>query len=83
MKGKITKFDNADPVSRWSICTAHWNISLSGCAMNGEEKSFPWRQAPVAQTQGPVPLDLCPVQHSPSGSRVTPAPYAGPSAHGD
>lgn len=73
MKGKITKLDNVDPMSRWSISTAHWNIALSGYATNREEKSFPWRHPPVAQRQCPVPLDLYPVQHSPSGSRVTPA----------
>lgn len=39
MKGKITKFDNVYPMSCWSICTTYWNISLSGCARNCEEKN--------------------------------------------
>lgn len=29
MKGKITEFDTVYPMSRWSICTANGDISLS------------------------------------------------------
>ena len=39
--GKITKFDNVYPISRGCLCTAYWNIPLSGCAVNCEEKNFP------------------------------------------
>lgn len=50
MECKITKFDNVYPVSRWSICTAYWNIPLCSCAVNCEEKNFPRRPASLTQT---------------------------------
>lgn len=72
MKGKITKFDNVYPMSCWPICTAYLNILLSGCAMNCEEKNFPWKPASFASLC-PVPLDPCPMKHCLRG-RVTLGP---------
>lgn len=47
MKGKITEFDNMDPMSWWSTCTAYWNVPLSDRAKwQGKELSL-WMAFPV------------------------------------